>query len=33
MVPREGDVAWILPEGRLTYWRGKVVGVEYHEVY
>lgn len=30
MVPREGAVAWILPEGRLTYWRGRrVVGVEY----
>jgi hypothetical protein len=29
MVPREGDVAWILPEGRLTYWRGRVLGVAY----
>lgn len=29
MVPREGEVSWILPEGRLTYWRGRVVGVEY----
>jgi hypothetical protein len=29
MVPREGEVAWILPEGRLTYWRGRVVKVEY----
>lgn len=29
MVPREGEVAWILPEGRLTYWRGRVVRVEY----
>lgn len=29
MVPREGEVAWILPEGRLTYWRGRVVGVGY----
>ena len=28
MVPREGEVAWILPEGRLTYWRGRVVRVE-----
>ncbi len=26
MVPREGEVAWILPEGRLSYWRGRVVG-------
>lgn len=24
MVPREGEVAWMLPEGRLTYWRGRV---------
>jgi hypothetical protein len=29
MVPREGEVAWILPEGRLSYWRGKIVRVEY----
>ncbi len=29
IVPREGEVAWILPEGRLTYWRGRVVRVEY----
>lgn len=28
MVPREGEVAWILPEGRLTYWRGRVVGMK-----
>jgi hypothetical protein len=32
MVPREGEVAWILPEGRLTYWRGRVVVVEYEAV-
>ena len=25
MMPREGEVAWILPEGRLTYWQGRVV--------
>jgi hypothetical protein len=29
MVPREGEVAWILPEGRLSYWRGQIVRVEY----
>lgn len=29
MVPREGEVAWLLPEGRFTYWRGRVAGVEY----
>lgn len=28
MVPREGEVAWILPEGRLSYWRGRI-GVEH----
>ena len=26
IVPREGDVAWVLPEGRLPYWRGRVTG-------
>ncbi len=29
MVPGEGDVEWILPEGRLTYWRGRIVKAEY----
>jgi len=29
MVPRGGEVAWILPEGQLTYWRGRIVVVEY----
>lgn len=29
MVPREGEVAWTLPEGRLPYWRGRVVKAEY----
>jgi hypothetical protein len=23
-IPSEGEVAWILPEGKLSYWRGKV---------
>jgi len=27
MVPREGEVAWILPEGRLSYWRERIVRV------
>ena len=27
MVPREGEVEWILPQGRLSYWGGRVVGV------
>lgn len=25
MVPSEGEVAWILPEGRKVYWRGRIV--------
>lgn len=28
-IPRAGEVEWILPEGRLPYWRGRVGGVEY----
>jgi hypothetical protein len=24
MVPRQGEVAWVLPEGRLPYWRGRI---------
>jgi hypothetical protein len=28
-VPMEGEVAWILPEGRLSYWRGRIVATEY----
>lgn len=29
MVPREGKVTWILPEGRLPYWRGSLSGIRY----
>lgn len=29
MVPMEGEVDWILPEGRLTYWRGRIVKADY----
>jgi hypothetical protein len=29
MVPSEGEVAWILPEGRLSYFRGEIVGAAY----
>jgi hypothetical protein len=29
MVPMEGEVAWILPEGRLTYWQGEIVEAVY----
>lgn len=28
-IPREGEVEWILPEGRFSYWRGRVERVEY----
>lgn len=28
-VPAEGEVEWILPEGRLSYWRGRIVRAEY----
>jgi hypothetical protein len=29
MVPRQGEVAWLLPEGRFPYWRGRIEEVEY----
>lgn len=29
MVPRAGEVEWVLPEGRLPCWRGRVVDIEY----
>jgi hypothetical protein len=28
-IPMEGEVGWILPEGELSYWRGRIVNVEY----
>ncbi|MGA7990209.1 MAG: DUF6544 family protein, partial [Thermoanaerobaculia bacterium] len=28
-VPSAGEVAWILPEGRVPYWRGRVKSVTY----
>ena len=28
-VPAEGEVEWILPEGRLSYWRGRHVAFQY----
>jgi hypothetical protein len=28
-VPMEAEVEWILPEGRLPYWRGRVMGIEH----
>jgi hypothetical protein len=28
-IPLEGEVAWILPEGRKTYWRGSITNLSY----
>src|SRR5690606_14605749 len=28
-IPLEGEVEWILPEGRLSYWRGRIERIEY----
>ena len=28
-IPTRGEVAWLLPDGELPYWRGEVVEVEY----
>jgi len=28
-IPTEGEVAWLLPEGRLPYWRGHIDKIEY----
>lgn len=30
LVPVQGEVAWLTPQGRLPYWRGKITGVRYH---
>ena len=29
MVPEEGEVSWILPEGPYPYWRGRIAEVSY----
>jgi hypothetical protein len=29
LIPTEGEVAWILPEGRTPYWRGRLLGTRY----
>jgi hypothetical protein len=29
MIPTEGEVAWTLPEGVLTYWRGRITRAAY----
>lgn len=28
-VPLEGEVAWLLPSGRLPYWRGRITEIDY----
>jgi hypothetical protein len=28
-IPMQGEVEWILPEGRLSYWRGRITRAEY----
>lgn len=28
-IPMEGMVEWILPEGRLSYWRGRIARVAF----
>ncbi len=32
LVPLEGEVAWLLPEGRRPYWRGRIEAIEYEYV-
>jgi hypothetical protein len=29
LIPLEGEVSWITPDGRLPYWRGRITSVEY----
>lgn len=29
LVPMDGDVGWVLPEGRLSYWRGRITDISY----
>jgi len=29
LVPISGEVAWLLPEGRLPYWRGRITDLRY----
>jgi hypothetical protein len=31
-VPAAGEVAWILPEGRKIYWRGRLKNIRYQFV-
>lgn len=30
LIPVQGEVAWITPQGRLPYWRGTITDVEHH---
>jgi len=32
MIPMEGEVAWILPEGQKSYWRGRITSIQYEFV-
>lgn len=32
LVPLQGEVAWLLPEGAKPYWRGELIGVDYEFV-
>lgn len=32
MVPRQGEVAWVLPDGPAPYWRGQIAGARYERV-
>ena len=29
LIPAAGEVAWLLPEGRKPYWRGRIAAIEY----
>jgi hypothetical protein len=28
-IPRAGDIGWVLPEGRQSYWRGRLLAITY----
>lgn len=30
LIPVQGEVAWLTPEGRLPYWRGTITDLTYH---
>jgi hypothetical protein len=32
MVPRQGEVAWTLPDGSFPYWRGRILEAQYQFV-